>query len=57
LANTAAIPQYAGIKYTNDGTDAHHLAHLFRLGILSEQYWSLTLDLPSTTRAMHAWQI
>ncbi|MEJ2622679.1 MAG: transposase [Candidatus Thiodiazotropha sp.] len=28
LANTAAIPQYAGIKYTNDDTDARHLAHL-----------------------------
>ncbi len=38
LANTAAIPQYAGIKYTNDDTDARHLAHLLRLGILPEGY-------------------
>jgi transposase len=38
LANTAAIPQYAGIKYTNDATDARHLAHLLQLGILPEGY-------------------
>ena len=38
LANTAAIPQYAGIKYSNDHTDARHLAHLLRLGILPEGY-------------------
>lgn len=36
LANTAAICQYEGIKYTNDNTDARHLAHLLRLGILPE---------------------
>ena len=36
LANTAAIRQYEGIKYTNDDTDARHLAHLLRLGILPE---------------------
>ena len=33
LAHTGAIPQYAGIKYTDDETDARHLAHLLRLGI------------------------
>ena len=38
LANTAAIPQYSGIKYANDDTDARHLAHLLRLGILPEGY-------------------
>lgn len=34
LANTAAIPQYAGLKHTGDESDARHLAHLLRLGIL-----------------------
>jgi transposase len=38
LANTAAIPQYDGIKYTNDNSDALHLAKLLRLGILPEGY-------------------
>jgi transposase len=36
LAHTGAVPQYAGIKYTNDQSDARHLAHLLRLGILPE---------------------
>ena len=34
LANTLAIQQYNGIKYTNDATNARYLAHLLRLGIL-----------------------
>ena len=38
LAHTGAIPQYAGLKYTNDESDARHLAHLLRLGILPEGY-------------------
>lgn len=38
LAHTGAVPQYAGIKYTNDQSDARHLAHLLRLGILPEGY-------------------
>ena len=38
MAHTGAIPQYAGIKHTNDQTDARHLAHLLRLGILPEGY-------------------
>lgn len=38
LAHTGAIPQYAGIKHSNDETDARHLAHLLRLGILPEGY-------------------
>ena len=36
LAHTSAIPQYAGLKHGNDQTDARHLAHLLRLGILPE---------------------
>ena len=34
LANTAAIKQYGGLKHSGDETDAQHLAHLLRLGIL-----------------------
>lgn len=34
LANTAAIKQYDGLKHGGDATDAQHLAHLLRLGIL-----------------------
>src|SRR4026209_2849080 len=36
LANTAAIQQYNGLKYTDDDSDARWLAHLLRLGILPE---------------------
>ena len=38
LAHTGAIPQYAGIKHSNDQSDARHLAQLLRLGILPEGY-------------------
>jgi len=38
LVHTSAVPQYDGIKHGNDHTDAHHLAHLLRLGILPEGY-------------------
>ena len=38
LAHTGAVPQYAGLKHTNDESDARHLAHLLRLGILPEGY-------------------
>ena len=38
LANTAAMKQYEGLKFTNDHIDARHLAHLLRLGILPEGY-------------------
>ena len=34
LANTAAIRKYDGLKHSGDETDARHLAHLLRLGIL-----------------------
>ena len=38
LANTAAIQQYEGLKYTDDNSDARWLAHLLRLGLLPEGY-------------------
>jgi len=38
LANTVAMKQYNGLKYTDDKTDARYLAHLLRLGILPEGY-------------------
>ena len=37
LANTAAIQQYEGLKYTDDDSDARWLAHLFRLGVLRNE--------------------
>jgi transposase len=36
LAHTAAVLQYDGLKYSGDESDARHLAHLLRLGILPE---------------------
>lgn len=38
LANTGAIQQYSGLKYSDDEWDAHWLATLLRLGILPEGY-------------------
>lgn len=38
LANTIALRQYDGIKYSDDSTDARYLAHVLRLGILPEGY-------------------
>ena len=38
LVNTAAVPQYDGLKYSGDESDARHLAHLMRLGLLPEGY-------------------
>jgi transposase len=38
LANTAAIQQYEGLKYTDDHSDARWLAHLLRLDVLPEGY-------------------
>ena len=38
LANTAAIQQYNGLKYTDDHSDARWLAHPLRLGVLPEGY-------------------
>lgn len=48
LANTAAIQQYAGLKHTNDRSDARWLAHLLRLGILPTGY-----IYPKEERAIH----
>lgn len=38
LVNTAAVPQYAGLKHGDDRSDAWLLAHLLRLGLLPEGY-------------------
>jgi transposase len=38
LANPAAMKQYEGIKHRGDESDAQHLAHLLRLGILPTGY-------------------
>jgi len=38
LANTAAIVQYSGLKYSDDDSDAVWLAKLLRLGLLQEGY-------------------
>jgi hypothetical protein len=38
LANTSAIKQYEGLKHSGDETDAQHLAHLLRLGILPREH-------------------
>ena len=38
LVNTAAVKQYDGLKHSGDFSDARHLAHLLRLGILPEGY-------------------
>ena len=38
LANPAKMKKYDGLKHSNDDTDAVHLAHLLRLGILPTGY-------------------
>lgn len=38
LANTTAIKQYDGLKHRGDESDARHLAHVFRLGLLPTGY-------------------
>lgn len=38
LANTAKLKRYDGLKRSDDETDAAHLAHLLRLGILPTGY-------------------
>lgn len=49
LANHAAMQHYAGLKYTNDDTDARWLAHRLRLGLLPTGY-----IYPKEERAVHA---
>jgi transposase len=34
LANACAVRTYSGLKYADDDSDARHLAHLLRLGVL-----------------------
>ena len=46
LANTAAIQQYNGLKYTYDDSDARWLAHLLRLGVLRVGYIYPRADRP-----------
>jgi transposase len=46
LANTAAIQQYEGLKYTDDHSDARWLAHMLRLGVLPEGYIYPRADRP-----------
>ncbi len=36
LANTTASKQYDGLKHRGDESDARHLAHILRLGLLPE---------------------
>jgi transposase len=38
LVNTAAVKQYDGLKHSGDFSDARHLGHLLRLGILPTGY-------------------
>ena len=38
LVNVAAVKQYDGLKHSGDFSDARHLAHLMRLGILPTGY-------------------
>lgn len=38
LANPVALQQYSGLKHTDDKSDACWLAHVLRLGLLSEGY-------------------
>lgn len=38
LAHTSALPEYAGLKYSNNFSDARQLAHLLRLGLLPTGY-------------------
>jgi len=47
LANTAAIKQYEGLKHRGDESDARHLAHVLRLGLLPEGY-----IMPKSERAV-----
>jgi transposase len=46
LANTAAIQQYEGLKYTDDHSDARWLAHLLRLDVLPEGHIYPKADRP-----------
>lgn len=47
LANVAAIKQYEGLKHRGDESDARHLAHLLRLGLLPQGH-----IMPKAVRAV-----
>jgi transposase len=47
LANTTAIKQYDGLKPRGDESDARHLAHILRLGLLPEGH-----IMPKATRGV-----
>jgi transposase len=47
LANTTAIKQCDGLKHRGDESDARHLAHILRLGLLPEGH-----IMPRATRAV-----
>jgi len=47
LANTTAIKQYDGLKHRGDESDARHLAHLLRLGLLPQGH-----IMPKAARAV-----
>ncbi len=47
LANTTAIKQYDGLKHRGDESDARHLAHVLRLGLLPEGH-----IMPKAARAI-----
>lgn len=47
LANTTAIKQYDGLKHRGDESDARHLAHILRLGLLPEGH-----IMPKAVRAV-----
>src|SRR6266536_2482788 len=57
LANTAAIEQYSGLKYTDDDSDARWLAHLLRLGVLPQLSERTTARTRSVTQAQPTGQI
>lgn len=47
LVNTTAVKQYEGLKHRGDESDAKHLAHLLRLGLLPEGH-----IMPKAKRAL-----
>jgi transposase len=52
LANTAAIQQYEGLKYSNDDSDARWLAHVLRLRKRSQLVRQRTMNLLSIQNLM-----
>jgi transposase len=47
LANTVAIPQYSGLKYSDDKSDARWLARMLQFGLLPEAYIYPAKDRPT----------